>query len=97
MLFEIPAFKNARPSRPDRRVRPKHSGPELAVSIEVPLGATSVEAVAASALRRRDFGCYTGMHALRGGTTSIGEQGTGDCSQKPAQQKLEPEWMLEWA
>ena len=41
-LFEIPAFKNARPSRPDRRVRPKHSGPELAVSIEVPLGATSV-------------------------------------------------------
>ena len=27
--------------------RPKHSGPKLAVSIELPLGATSVEAVAA--------------------------------------------------
>ena len=51
-LFEIPAFKNARPSRPDRRVRPKHSGPELAVSIEVPLDATSVEAVAAGSGRQ---------------------------------------------
>ena len=52
MLFEIPAFKNARPSRPDHRVRPKHSGPELAVSIEVPLDATSVEAVAAGSGRQ---------------------------------------------
>ena len=41
------------------------------------------------------------MHALRGGTTSIGAR--GDCSQKPAQQKLEPkelllepEGLLEW-
>ena len=53
-----------------------------------------------AALRvRRDFGCYTGMRALRGGTTSIGARGLDQNPRiKSLNQELllEPEGLLEW-